>query len=123
MAAVLFPTGGAAGAGCCASPDVFDWLSDSVCTEPVSSGSPPNSKRYFLAIASQSTTFSIRVPACPAKLNCDPSGDRCTTDNATESVRRKNHFNLVHFHINLNEVNESQNETLSFIQKRDTIDR
>lgn len=89
MAFVLLPTVGAAGAGCCASPDVFDWLSFSVCVEPVSSGSPPNSNRYFLAIDSQSTTLSIRVPGDWPKLNCEPNGDKWTTDNAVESRRKK----------------------------------
>lgn len=88
MADVLLPTG--CDAACCPSPDVLDWLSASpVCVDPVSSDSPPNSKRYFLAMDSQSTTDSIRVPGGAPKLNCDPNGDRWTTDNATESNRIK----------------------------------
>lgn len=82
MATLLLPIGAvdvgavvAAGAGCPDS-DTFDVFSASVCVELVSSGSPPNNARYFLAIESQSTTFSMRVLGCCVKLTWEPSGDK-----------------------------------------------
>lgn len=71
--------------GAFAASDAFDLFSLSVCIE-LPSDSTPNRDRYFLAMVSQSTTFSMRVLGCWPKLSCDPSGDKCTTDSPTESI-------------------------------------
>lgn len=66
----------------------FEIIIDSVLTAAVSrvlfSSTSPIKARYFLAIDSQSATFSIRVVF--PKLSCDPSGLRWTTPTVTESV-------------------------------------
>lgn len=64
---------------------IFDLLSpssdDPSFNELESSPSSPKSARYFFEMASQSTTFSIRVWLSVEKLVCDPKGERCETDN------------------------------------------
>lgn len=61
---------------------VTSWFPDSL---PRSSADSPIKALYFLAIASQSVTFSIRVALL--KLNWEPNGLRWTTDKATESEK------------------------------------